>query len=692
MANNPKPLSEDDIKSICSREISAAESHGGALSAERQKAFDYYNGVNLWPSKEGQSRVVTREVLEVTEWLLPQIIKVFASTDEIVRFEPQGQEDEQAAEQATDFINYIWDRDNNGFLVLHTFVKDALIGGLGVIKIWWEDETRHRHADLGGLSEMQLALLTQDPNAEITAAEQSDIPGPPGPDGQPTVLYDVRLTYAEPDGRVCVEPVPPEEYLFLPTVKSDSDPGQGHRRRVTQSDLIEQGYDAGLVDDLPTADEDDEWGERSHRQYPSALEDVNRDSRDRASRLVEITEWYTKLDANGDGLAEWVKVTIGGTSNGKVLNTEEVDGPPFAVLSPILMPHKLNGLSIADLTADLQQIKTAITRQMLNSLYLANKPRTWAVDGQVNLQELLNSEAGGVVRVKAPGMVGELNSQFVGQAAFPMLEYIDRLLETRSGVSKLSQGIDADVLRGGAAAQTATGVAALQSAAQQRVELICRVFAETGIKRAFSLILSLVTRYQQSARVIRLRNTWVPMDPRSWSSNMDLVTEVGLGTGNKVEQLGYLNQVLQGQKELIAMGGLGLVSPKELYNTYAKLISLAGLKSVDNYFMDPSKQAPQPQQPPPPDPNMAMLQLQSQVEQGKLQLEREKMMRADDRERDKLDADISLKAAELQARYGAQVNIAQIRAAVERDREHIRQQGQLAQQAMQPPPPNGAMQ
>lgn len=685
MPMTPKPLSEDDIRSICSKEIAAAESHIGTLSGERQRALDYYTGKNLWASKPGQSSVVTRETLETIEWLLPQIIKVFASTDEIVKFEPQGQEDEQAAEQATDFINYIWSRDNPGFLTLHNWAKDSLIGGLGVIKIWWEDETRYRHADLGGLSEMQVTMLTQDAHAQITAS--TPVQGPPGPDGQPTTLYDIRLTYAEPDGRVCIEAVPPEEYLFNPNVKSDTDPGQGHRRRISQSDLIDAGFDAGLVDDLPTADPDDEWGERSHRLSPSALEDPNRDSRDRASRLIEVTEWYTKIDVNGDGRTEWAKVTLGGTNDGKVLNVEEVDGPPFAVLTPLLMPHRLNGLSISDLVKDLQEIKTSITRQMLNSLYLANKPRTWAVDGQVNLQELLNSEAGGVVRVKAPGMIGELNSTFVGQAAFPMLEYIDRVLEGRSGVSKLSQGIDADVLKGGAAAaQTATGVAALQSAAQQRVELVCRVFAETGIKRAFKLILELVTRYQQSARVIRLRNQWVPMDPRSWNSEMDLVTEVGLGTGNKVEQLGYLTQVLQGQKELLAMGGLGLVSPKELYNTYAKLVQLSGLKSVDSYFLDPAKQPPTPPQPPPPDPNVMMLQMQAQIEQGKLALEREKMMRADDRERDKLDADIALRSAELTAKYQVQINQAAIRAQVDRDREAMRQQSQIAQQQMQPPP------
>jgi hypothetical protein len=682
----PRRLSDDDIKAICGREITAAESHAATLSAARRTALDMYMGVNKWPSKAGQSSVVTREVMETIEWIHPQIIKVFASTDEVVKFDPVGPEDEAVAEQATDFINYIWEKDNNGFLVLHTWTKDALLSALGVIKIWWEDKPKIKTEDLQNLTAMQLAMLTQDPGIKIVAQEQH-----PGPT---EMLTNVRLEFQEPDGRVCVEAVPGEEYLFLPSVKTAEDPGQGHRRRISQADLIAEGFDAALVDDLPTADEDDEWGERSHRQYPSTLEDINRDSRDRPSRLVEVTEWYTKIDVDGDGRVEFVKVTLGGTNDGTVLKVEEIDTPPFAVLSPILMPHRLDGLSIADIIKDLQEIKTAITRQMLNSLYLANKPRTWAVDGQVNLQELLNSEAGGVVRVKAPGMIGELNSQFVGQSAFPMLEYIDRTIEGRSGVSKLSQGIDADVLKGGsAAAQTATGVAALQSAAQQRVELIARVFAETGIRRAFKLILLLVTKYQQSARVIRLRNNWVPMDPRSWNAEMDLTTQVGLGTGDKTQQMTYLAQILAGQKEALAMGGLGLVSPKELYNTYAKLVQLSGLKTVDQYFMDPSKTPQQPPQPPPPDPNLLLVQVQAQVEQGKLALEREKMMREDDRKRDELDADISLRSAELQARYGAQVNMAQIRAQVDRDREAMRQQGQIAQKQMQPPPgpPNGGM-
>jgi hypothetical protein len=695
MPVDPRPLSDDDIRSICSREIGAAESHVGLLSANRQRALDFYTGVNLWNSAKGQSSVVSREVLEVVEWTMPQLLKVFASSDEVVRFEPQGPEDVDAAEQATDYVNFLFTRQNAGFVNLHSWIKDALIGGLGILKIWWEDDPKIRMTDLTGLNEMQLSLLMQDQTLEIVAAEPHGEPMP-GPDGQPMTLYDVRLKVTEPDGRVCIEPVPPEEYLFSPTVKTTADPGQGHRRRISQSDLIAQGYDPGIVDDLPTADDDDEWGERAHRYGPSTLESVPRDSRDRASRLVEIVEWYTKLDVDGDGLAEFRKFTLGGINQAVLLNNEEIDQPPFAALSPVLMPHRLDGLSLIDLVKDLQEIKTAITRQMLNSLYLANKPRTWAVDGQVNLQELLTSEAGGVVRVKAPGMIGELTTQFVAGQAFPMLEYVDKVLEGRSGVSKMSQGIDANILHGGGptAASTATGIAALQSAAAARIELMARVIAETGVKHAFTLILALITKYQQRSKVIRLRNQWVEMDPRGWNTEFDMTTEVGLGTGNKMEQMQYLATILQGQKEALAMGGLGgLVTPVHLYHTYAKLIQLAGLKNVDQYFADPSQQPPQQQQPPPPDPNLLLVQVQAQVEQGKLELAREKMLREDDLNRDKLDADTALRSAELEMKYKTQVDTAHIQAMVDRDREALKQHSQLLQQQMQPPPaPNGAMQ
>jgi hypothetical protein len=676
-------LDEDDIRSICAREIEAAQNHVSTLAEARKNALDAYLGKNTRPATSGQSNVVTRETLETIEWVLPQLLKVFVSSDEIVRFEPQGPEDVQYAEQATDFVNFIWGRQNPGFLNTHNWMKDALLNRLGVLKIWWLDEPKVTHHDLYGVTMAQVQLLTQDAQIEITSASPVETPVM-GPDGQPMQLLDVRLSRSKPDGHVCIECVPPEEFLFLPSCKAQGDPGQGQKTRKTQSDLIEMGYDPAVIDDLPTSDEDDENGEKSHRFEPSTLETVPRDSRDRASRWVEITEWYTRLDVNADGITEFVKVTLAGTNHSVLLDLEEVEQPPFATLSPILMPHRKDGLSVADLIQDLQEIKTAITRQALTSLYLANKPRNWIVDGQVNIQDYLSHEAGGAVRVKAPGMIGELNTTFVAGQAFPMLEYIDRTLETRSGISKLAQGIDADVLRGGgAAAQTATGVAALQSAAAVRIELIARVFAETGVKHAFSLILKLVTQYQQQAKVIRLRNQWVEMNPANWDGEYDVSIEVGLGTGNKQEQLGVLAQIRTVQEALLQMGGLGLVTPLEYYHTLTQLVKIAGLKNVDQYFKDPSQQPPTPPQPPQPDPNLMMIQVQAQVEQGKLQLAIEKMKREDDLARDKLDSDNMLRARELEMKYGAAVDMAGIRAQVDRDREAVKQQAALAQTGMQ---------
>jgi hypothetical protein len=684
----PSPLDEDDIRSICAREIEAAQNHMSTLAEVRKDALDAYLGKNTRPASSGQSNVVTRETLETVEWVIPQLLKVFVSSDEVVRFEPHGPEDVQYAEQATDFVNFIWAKQNPGFLNTHTWFKDALISRVGCIKVWWLDEPKVTHHDLYGVSMAQIQLLIQDPGIEITNADPAD---PPviGPDGQPMQLLDVRLSRSKPDGRVCIECVPPEEFIFLASCKAQNDPGQGQRCRKTQSDLIQLGYDPEVVDDLPESDEDDDNGEKSHRFDPATLETIPRDSRDRASRYIEVTEWYTRLDADGDGIAEFLKVTLAGTNHSVLLDIEEIDAPPFATLSPILMPHRKDGLSVADLIQDLQEIKTAITRQALNSLYLANKPRNWIVDGQVNIEDYLSHEAGGAVRVKAPGMIGELNTTFVAGQAFPMLEYIDKTLETRSGISKLAQGIDADVLRGsaGSAAQTATGVAALQSAAAVRIELIARVFAETGLKHAFSLILKLITQYQSQAKVIRLRNQWVEMNPADWDGEYDVSIEVGLGTGNKQEQLDTLSQVRTVQEALLQMGGLGLVTPLEYYHTLAQLVKIAGLKNVDQYFMDPSQQPPQPPQPPQPDPNIMMVQVQAQVEQGKLQLAIEKMKREDDLARDKLDSDNAFRAAELQAKYGTQFNMAQLKAQVDRDREAIRQQSQIAQAQMQPQGP-----
>lgn len=660
-------LSEDEIKSIVLAEINQASSYASTASADRQAALDAYLGRPYGDERPGRSQVVTREVMDTVEWILPSLLRLFTTSENIVRVDPVEQSDIAAAEQATDYINYIWAKDNPGFLNLMTFFKDALLHRLGVLKIWWHSEDVPEDLTFQDLTSEQVTMVVEDKSLEILSVQEYP--------GQLGMLYTVTLRRIRKTGRICVEPLPPEEFLFLPSCKRVEDDGVGHRRRVPISDLLAQGYDRDIIEDLPSGDDDDEYGERAHRHGDDGtLDDFS--LRDESMKEVTVTEWYTRMDRDGSGIAKKVMVTLAGN---EILDIQDIDDNPFATLSPILMPHKLAGLSIVDLVKDLQHIKSTLTRQILDSLYLANNPRTWAVDNMVNLDDLLTNRPGGVVRVKQPNSVGEMNTTFVGGSAFPMLEYLDQTLEGRTGVSRMMQGLDADALNKGGAMQTATGVAALQSAAQSRVELVARVFSETGVKRAFGLILRNVIKYQDQARMIRLRNTFVPMDPRLWNQNMDLSIEVGLGTGNKQEQMSYLGQILAVQKEAIAAGGMGLVTPKNIFNTLSKMVEHAGLKTVSPYFTDPEAQ---PQGQPPeakPDPQMQMIQMQQQVEMQKLELAREKMIREDDRERDELEAEIALKAAEIQAKYGAQVNIAALRAQVEMDREAMKQQAAMQQ-------------
>ena len=412
------------------------------------------------------------------------------------------------------------------------------------------------------------------------------------------------------------------------------------------------GYDRDLIDRLPGAEDDDPTGEQHER---SAFDDEQgdrtlADGPNRAMREVWITECYVKADWDGDGIAERRKVTVAG-SGPEILDNEPWDGPvPFISVTPILMPHRFFGLSIADLVMDLQLIKSTILRQILDNLYLSNTGRH-IISDQVNLDDMLTSRPGGIVRLKNGAMPGQghilpLDTPLVASQAFPMLEYIDGVRENRTGVTRYNQGLDADTLN-----KTATGINQIMSAAQQRIELIARVFAETGVKDLFRKILELVNRNQNAPRIIRLRNRWVPMDPREWSTQMDVSINVGLGTGNKDQMLLHLQNLLSIQVQAIRMqGGIDgpLVTLENVYNTLAKLVENAGLKSADPYFTAPGARPamPAPPQPAPatsPDPAVVAVQQQAQVAAARLAFDRQRAAADLALDRAKLAADIALK-------------------------------------------------
>jgi hypothetical protein len=507
------------------------------------------------------------------------------------------------------------------------------------------------------------------------------------------MMYDVEIKRRIKSGKVKIESLPPEEFLIDRRAKSIEEATfVGHRTMKTVSDLVAMGYDYDeMVEVAGNGNDFDNNQEYTSRNPFAVISTAN--NGDPSSKSVLYIEGYLKVDFDGDGIAEMRRICTVGTGN-KVLRNEIVDDRQFADFCPDPEPHTFFGMCPADVVMDIQRIKSNVQRGILDSLAQAIHPRTAIVEGQANMEDVLNTEVGAVIRMRAPGMVQPFTTPFVGQAAFPMLDYLDDIKQTRTGISKAAAGLDADALQ----STTKAAVSATVNAAHQHIEMIARIFAETGLRKLFTGILKLVVENQDRARMVRLRNTFVPIDPRSWDSKMDVTVNVGVGDGTIEDRINILNQVAMRQEMLIEKTGPNnpVVTIPQYTNTLTKMLQLAGIKDSQNYFnqLPADFQLPEPEAPKPtPEEVLAQVQAQSiqadiQKKAAELDLERQKMIMSDDRERDRIEQDGILRRYELELKYGVQIQSAEIDAAMNRDRELIRQQAAMnqAQVPQQPQP------
>ena len=608
-------------------------------STDRVTLMDYYMGEEYGNEQEGRSQVVTTEVADTIEFIMPSLMRMFTQTDEFVKFMPRQPEDVEGAKQATSYANYVLNCQNNGFVVLHNFFKDALLQKLGVVKVYYDETEDMTEEEYTGLSDDELTLLLQDPAVEIVS-QNTEESGEEGVDemGMPfsdySVKHDVVIKRMSYGGMIKVDNIPPEEFLVSKRSSSLEDADfVAHRTTMKVSDLIQMGYDRELVEKYAGYTELDTTSEVQNR-FQDVETTGETDSSDMSMRDVLVVEAYIKADYDDDGIAELRRVVTLGQGF-EIVENDTFDHIPFACLSPILMPHRLIGRSIAELIMDLQLIKSTVLRQLLDNIYLTNNARVAAVEGQVNLDDLLNSRAGGIVRMRQPNAVQVLQPPMVGQNAFSLLQYLDEIKEQRTGLSKASMGLDADALQ----STTATAVAAQMSAAQGKIEMIARVFAETGVKQLFRLVLTLCLHHGKKEQMIRLNNKFVPIDPSNWKHEYDLSVNVGLGSGQTNEKMAFLAQMAQKQEQILLQTGVDnpLVSLQQYRNTLAELANMAGFKDASRFFKNPEDIPPQPQQPPPPSEAEMKMQFEQQKFQAELELQKAKQ-----------DAELALKREELQ--------------------------------------------
>ena len=641
-------MKDDELLRICKQESYHAESYvQSEISDAREDAMERYLGEEYGDEVAGQSQVVMRDTLETIEWAMPSLLKVFVSSDDIVSYEPQGPEDEEFAKQATDLANHVFYKDNNGFLILNTWFKDALLSKLGTVKTNWIEKETTETKTLTGIPPEQFYMIAQAEDVDIDAFTAFD-----GMGGEisnedemefqePAVAYDVTYTRTINKGRIEVMPIPPEEFYMS---HGSADPDKAayleHKVTTTRSDLITQGFDRKVVEELPLDTYSDDTGENQTRMGESHQFEENADD---SMHEVTLHESYVYADTNDDGIAEWTKVLWVGD---KILERETVTGQPFSVITPIPVPHRAYGLSLADLVKDISRIRTTLMRQTLNSLYLANNPeREVDVNKIVDMDDFLTTRPGGIKRVEQIGASREISHPFVAQHSFAMMDGLDSINAKRTGISDVTPAIDANVLSN----ETATASNNNLAVRNQRMEMIARIFAETGVKHLFRRILHLLVDNQDQPRTIKLRNQWVPMDASQWSPEMDVTIDVGLGHGNRDQQVGHLNNILMWQKEILASGGMNMVTPKHVYNTRKRMLTTIGFKTVEPFLSDPGDGPLQlPEQ---ANPQEGLIQAQMQIEQSKNQanLQKAQMDNQTKQEQIKLSHHEAMQKLELEA-------------------------------------------
>jgi hypothetical protein len=690
------PISDAELlAAIAALEGAASGDQHDEISTDRADAIDRYLGKTYGDEQPGRSSVVSRDVADVVEGVLANVLRPFVGGDEIVRFEPRSAEDVEQAMQETDYINFVALERNNGFMVLSAAVKDALLLRAGYVKCQWTVRQDVITETYQGLSDEEIGMLVQDADIELVQHSEYPDPSAPQPDpmqmqqmmaqGQqmppPPMLHDVKVRRSKPTEYAELEPIPPDELLVsmrtrTPSVQQ-SDFVQ-HRKHVMLSELRQQGYD---VDDDISDDDDSETIEDYARQRFGTRGDLwDDDTNNAARRLVLFKESWLRIDRDGDGIAELRRICQVGST---ILADDEADMIPIAVFSALMMPHQHLGVSIYDLIKDLAQQKTALMRSYLDNRYLQNNGRHAVDVNRVNLDDFLVSRPGGMVRVEGDpsSAVFPLVTPDTGQGALQGLEYLDSVRENRTGYTRQSQGMDSDSLIN----KTALGATLQLNQSQMRLEMIARTLAETGVRDMFRLLHALTLKHSTREEKVRLRNRWVAVNPREWTRRTDLSISVGLGNATQAQTLS--NIMIIGQAQEKAMG-LGLANPSNVYNLLKKLPSAAGFKNSEEFFTEPkiNPQTGQAEMPPPQKPPQVMVaEIQAQADAQKFQAtqqaDQQKMQATIQADGQKFQAEQA--ASQAQAERDAALKQSEMQMQLQVQAANDQRQAELDQQKMQ---------
>ncbi len=589
-----RPLGLEEVKTIVAHEIDdALGGLGSRIAEERRQAIRYFYGRPFGNEQEGRSSVVLTDVADTIEWIMPSIMSMLTDSGTLWEYQAANGSPEASdyAKQATEAINHIFFEQCDGYMVIHDWVKTALLEKNGFVHPRFEERFEPRHATYRGVTEAELGVIMNDDTVEITefAEHVGDRDLLDINTGLPRTTFDITTLQVKTVGEFVVDGIPPEEFLMARrAIKlNDRTPFTGHRRKIMVSDLIALGYDPDLITTIPSDDTPEYSQGRTERLSEDETFPISTaDRADPASREIWVSDCYLRIDEDGDGFSELKRIIAAGAGPVTILSDYEVTSIPFCSLTSVPMPHKFFGRSIADQVMDLQLIRSTLLRQMLDNIYLTNNVRHQVVEGMVNIDDLLTSRPGGIVRVTAMGNMEEIVTKPLPGHAMEMMSFLDSVRETRTGVSKWQQGPEPASLK-----NVARGaVSDVQQMAGMKVGLIAQIFAETGIKRLGQQMYRIFVENATRPRTMRLRGEWIDVDPTLWARDMDCIVQVGLGLGESSRRQSNLEVIAANQKEMLQNGLSMMVTPKNIYNTAMAYQEAMGMRHDNRFFTDPGNQ------------------------------------------------------------------------------------------------------
>jgi len=663
-------MTPEQLVGVVSMLVKDAENYRDELSKTRDKAMEYYDGeMSDVPVDDNRSKLVSRDVRAQIKKALPSIMRTILGNDKVVEYEPVGEGDEDFADQATDYVNYVVFPESDGYEAVQDSVFDAMLLRNGILHWWYDKRISVTVSNHTGLSEDELVQLVADDDVEVLekAEEVRKVPSPEGDIEQ--TFYDVKIRRRVVQGCTKVGAVPPEEFLCHPdALDLDLSPLVGTHKRLRRSDLVAMGYDKAKIDSLPLAGKDDDQEEEETTRRREVWR--QEDSTQKALQEVDYYELFVRIDADGDGIAELRRMCFaGGLQAVNLLDNEEWDEIQFADIICERRPHQREGNSVADDMIEVQKIKSVLLRQTMDNLYWANNPQPVVQEGVIqNPSAVLKPRFGEPIRVQqgipADQAVKWNIVPFVAEKSFSMLEYLDREATDRTGISDASSGMAPDALQN----MTAKATALIEQSGIGQTELMVRTIAH-GLKRMFKGLLKLTIKHQDQPRTVRLRGQWVTFDPRQWNAGMDATVNTGLGAGTRERDMMMMQMIIGLQEKLLTALGPDnpFVTADNVYNAIAKFAESAGARSPDMYFTQPSpeevkarKEAAANQ----PSPEVVKVQAQAEAQKQKAQidaqikqqqnetdaqLEMEKLNREFALKQEQLNRELDLKRQQLEA-------------------------------------------